>query len=211
MKTYERLLSAIVLAGFVASANVVADGYVAGYVTASDGSAVTSTSGECVRTTFNDAKDKREACGYKMQRAPAVEKSIEVVTTKTAASVTVKVGQKVVIGAGILFDYDSAELSNEGKAIIVERITSLGHKDNKADVKVIGHTDSTGPEGYNQKLSERRAQNVARYIEQMKQSPDTQVESLGMGESQPLASNDTSEGRTANRRVEITVVGVVAK
>ncbi len=65
MKTYEKLLSAMVLAGFVVSANVLADGYVAGYVTASDGSAVTSTSGECVRTTFKDAKDKRSQNGRK--------------------------------------------------------------------------------------------------------------------------------------------------
>lgn len=209
MKRYRYLLLAII-AGSLSLAGIAhADnhGVVEGYVTDSSGGVVTSTTGDCVRTTIKNAKDKLEDCGYK----PMVEKSVEVVATKTAVSATARVGKDVVIAAGILFDFDSAELSDDGKLVILERIASLGHKKNQAEVRVIGHTDSTGAEAYNQKLSERRAQSVASFIEQMKESPDTNVAYMGKGESEPLESNDTREGRAANRRVEIIAVGIIEK
>jgi len=124
-------------------------GMVNGYVTGSSG-VLMSTYEKCVRTTMKDSTNKLEACGYKQ---PMVEKSLEVVATKTAVSATKRVGKQVVLAAGILFDFDSAELSEDGKLIIVERIAALGHKENKAEIQVVGHTDSTGPAAHNQKLS----------------------------------------------------------
>jgi outer membrane protein OmpA-like peptidoglycan-associated protein len=201
------LIIALTIIGLSPLAAVHADnhGMVNGYVTDSAGGVVTSSSGDCVRTTPKDSMNKLEACGYK----PMVEESVEVVATKTAVSATKRIGQDVIIAAGILFGFDSAELSDNGKAIILERIAALGHKKNQAEVRVIGYTDSTGPEAYNQKLSERRALSVASFIEQMKESPDTNVEYVGMGEANPLQSNDTREGRAANRRVEIIAVGII--
>jgi len=68
---------------------------------------------------------------------------------------------------------------------------------------VTGHTDDRGSEAYNQGLSERRAATVAAYLEAA--YPDVNVTSQGLGESEPVESNGTPEGRQANRRVEVQV------
>jgi len=203
------LTLAVSLSAVAFSTSVFAgDEMVPTYVNSSSGEAVTSSSGECVRSTRKDSTDKREACGY----AKPMVKKMEIVTTPTAVSVTAKVDEEIVIAAAVLFAFDSAVLSDDGKLIIVERIARFSdYKKSNVEVKVIGHTDSTGPEAYNQVLSERRAQSVANFIEKMKQSPDANVEVSGMGESQPMASNDTREGRAANRRVKILVTGTAQK
>ena len=179
------------------------------YVNSSDGSPVTDTRGECVRTTRKDSTDKREACGY--EHPKPVVKSVEVVATPTAVSATARKADKVVVAAKILFDFDSDKLSDDGKAIIIERINALGHEENQAEITVVGHTCSMGPADYNMQLSERRAEAVADFIEQMKKSPDANVEHSGEGETNPIASNDTREGRQLNRRVTITAVGKLAE
>ncbi|MBK0397566.1 OmpA family protein [Limibaculum sp. M0105] len=74
-------------------------------------------------------------------------------------------------------------------------------------VEVIGHTDSTGSESFNLQLSERRANTVATELRARGITP-TRVTSFGVGESQPIASNATPEGRAQNRRVEIRIVPV---
>ncbi|CSC64054.1 outer membrane protein OmpA [Vibrio cholerae] len=74
----------------------------------------------------------------------------------------------------------------------------------QAKVEVVGHTDSTGSEAYNQKLSERRAQAVAKALEA--QGIDaSRISAKGLGESSPIASNATAEGREKNRRVELVI------
>lgn len=75
-------------------------------------------------------------------------------------------------------------------------------KRNNLNLKVVGHTDSTGTAAYNMKLSERRAQNVAKIIESAG-VPAGKITVEGKGETQPLMSNKTPEGRAANRRVEL--------
>ncbi len=73
------------------------------------------------------------------------------------------------------------------------------------NIKVTGHTDATGSEAYNQALSERRAAAVKTYLEN-KGIDGKRIATQGMGESQPVATNKTKEGRAENRRVEIEVV-----
>lgn len=72
----------------------------------------------------------------------------------------------------------------------------------KTYVDVIGHTDSKGSKQFNQRLSEERAKNVARYLESRAVISE-RVAAEGMGEADPIASNDTREGRASNRRLEI--------
>ncbi|MFZ0390502.1 MAG: OmpA family protein, partial [Calditrichia bacterium] len=72
-------------------------------------------------------------------------------------------------------------------------------------IVVAGHTDSQGNEAYNQLLSERRADAVREYLQTHMILPDQQYTSVGYGENQPVASNDTAEGRRQNRRVEIVI------
>lgn len=70
----------------------------------------------------------------------------------------------------------------------------------------MGHTDSVGPEEYNQRLSVRRAESVKAHL--VGQGIEAnRIYTEGKGESQPVADNSTKEGRAKNRRVEIEVVG----
>jgi outer membrane protein OmpA-like peptidoglycan-associated protein len=75
-------------------------------------------------------------------------------------------------------------------------------------VAVEGHTDSVGSDDYNQQLSERRAGSVRNFLVQ-NGVPLTVISAMGFGESQPVATNDTPEGRQTNRRVELVVTGEV--
>ena len=70
----------------------------------------------------------------------------------------------------------------------------------------VGHTDAIGTDGYNQSLSIRRVEAVKAYLVS-KGVPAGQIRTEGKGESQPVASNQTRDGRAQNRRVEIEVVG----
>lgn len=106
----------------------------------------------------------------------------------------------------ILFSFDNYSLSAEGKRIVAEHIKLL-NKNPNMKLKIIGHTDALGPEIYNQKLSERRALAVLKYISEKGISKD-RLEAIGMGEKQFIAVNkksdgaDNPEGRKYNRRVE---------
>ncbi len=108
------------------------------------------------------------------------------------------------------FATDSAALTDKAKSWLDERIGTYQRavqKDRIAQVRVIGHTDSRGAEAYNLVLSERRANAVARYLVD-NGIPAKLVVVEGKGESVPVASNDTEEGRARNRRVEIDVTTV---
>ncbi|MCH8137270.1 MAG: OmpA family protein, partial [Proteobacteria bacterium] len=72
---------------------------------------------------------------------------------------------------------------------------------------VVGHTDSSGSEAYNQSLSERRSSSVSHYL-QVQGIAGQRMISVGTGELRPIATNDTASGRQANRRVEITMVPI---
>lgn len=101
----------------------------------------------------------------------------------------------------VLFAFDSSDLTGGAQ----QRLHSLLPKLNEpgvASVKVIGYTDSVGSDAYNQKLSERRASSVAEYLISQGLAPN-KVTSQGRGESEPVADNDTDEGRAHNRRVEL--------
>ncbi|MNQ40449.1 Outer membrane porin F precursor [compost metagenome] len=103
----------------------------------------------------------------------------------------------------VLFAFDSAELTSSAKdqlAGIANRLVSA----NLVGAKVIGHTDNVGSDHYNQGLSERRAQSVADFLASQG-VPADKLSTQGMGESQPVADNDSDEGRAQNRRVEIQV------
>lgn len=103
----------------------------------------------------------------------------------------------------VLFGSDLDSLNSQSQAI-VERIgkTLLGV--GIQGVRVDGHADSSGKVAYNQQLSERRAQSVAKALVGVGM-PAQNIQSRGLGSSQPVANNRTSAGRTENRRVSIVV------
>ena len=105
---------------------------------------------------------------------------------------------------GVSFGFDKDELSPQAKMNLDEDLQKLSSQPNLG-ISVKGYTDSTGPEEYNQKLSERRAQAVHDYLASKGVSPE-RMKTYGYGESQPVADNSTAEGRALNRRAEITPV-----
>lgn len=101
----------------------------------------------------------------------------------------------------VLFAFDSAELMPAAQQRLRELLPKLDTP-SVATIKVIGHTDGVGSDSYNQGLSERRAASVAEYLISQGLAPD-KVTSQGRGKSEPVADNDTDEGRALNRRVEL--------
>ena len=98
------------------------------------------------------------------------------------------------------FDFDSAELKPAMESALTDVANQVLNSPGNEQVEVIGHTDSTGPEAYNQMLSERRAQAAVDFLGTKGVYNTT---AKGMGESAPIADNGTSAGRAMNRRVEI--------
>jgi outer membrane protein OmpA-like peptidoglycan-associated protein len=112
-------------------------------------------------------------------------------------------GIKITFDSGILFGFDSAELQPEAMANIKDLARVL-NKYPDTNILIEGDTDNTGSEEYNQKLSERRAKAVADYHKTLGVDP-SRISTVGLGESNPVATNDTEEGRRQNRRVEIAI------
>jgi len=111
----------------------------------------------------------------------------------------------VTLQAAALFDFDKAVLKPAGKASLDALVADLS-KVNVETVIAVGHTDATGSDSYNQRLSIRRVEAVKAYLVS-KGVPADRIKTEGKGESQPVASNQTREGRAQNRRVDIEVVG----
>ena len=111
---------------------------------------------------------------------------------------------KMVFKSDALFDFDKSTLKPEGKKNLDGLLTQI--KGMQLEVAIaVGHTDAIGTEPYNQALSERRAQAVKAYL--VSQGiPPGRVRTQGKGETEPVDTNDTEEGRAKNRRVEVTLV-----
>ncbi len=105
---------------------------------------------------------------------------------------------------GVNFEFDSAKLKASATAKL-DQASELLASHGSVVVEVAGHTDSVGPDSYNQGLSERRANSVRDYLVSKGISSD-RMSARGYGESRPVATNDTDEGRAQNRRVELIVL-----
>lgn len=106
--------------------------------------------------------------------------------------------------APVEFAFDSAAIPSSFRMELME-IAGLMKTRPDLDVLVVGHADAVGAEAYNQRLSERRAEAVAAYLEGRGIARD-RIRTRGEGESSPIASNETEAGRARNRRTELTVV-----
>jgi len=110
---------------------------------------------------------------------------------------------RVTLPQDLLFATDSTALRSDLQADLRSVAGNLNDYPN-SDVIVVGHTDSTGDAGYNQNLSERRAEAVS-YVLRDAGVAGSRLRTIGKGESQPIASNNSGAGRAQNRRVEIII------
>jgi len=138
--------------------------------------------------------------GKKMDKQAA-----EIERTVDGAEV-VKAGEGIIVkfDSGILFGFDQTALQPEAKTNITNLVKSLNENPD-TDILVIGHTDNKGTDQYNQGLSERRAEAVKNYAVSQGLASG-RVKTEGKSFHEPIADNDTEDGRAKNRRVEIVIV-----
>jgi outer membrane protein OmpA-like peptidoglycan-associated protein len=175
------------------------------YVRSSDGSVVRDGSGDCVRSS-DKTTVLLEECGYAAK--VVVKKSPEMVEVAVVESGTVL---EHVVVENIQFAFDSAELTAQAKTMLddaVARLTPYKEliRNQTTSVTITGYTDTSGPEDYNLKLSERRANAVADYMANSLGVDRGRMSVSGMGEANPIADNATRAGRIKNRRVEVDVI-----
>ncbi len=176
------------------------------------GKPVRDASGACVLTSGISHPDCMPKKVEPPKPAPAPVAPTPVVAPKPVeaakpAPQPVKVA--ITIQAEALFDSDKSVLKPDGKKSIDDAIGKM----KSIDVEMViatGHTDSVGTDAYNQKLSERRATTVKEYMVSQGITA-AKVTTLGKGETQPLASNKTADGRAKNRRVDIEFKGIQTK
>jgi len=111
-------------------------------------------------------------------------------------------GIEVTFASGLLFDFNSDRVRGEARHNLDALASSLD-KYPDTDLLVVGHTDAIGSDEYNQDLSIRRAESAARYLES--QGSRTRIQTRGLGEREPVATNSTEAGRQKNRRVEVAI------
>ena len=177
--------------------------------TDSQGVPVRDSQGECVLTSgipHPDCQPKKPAPKPAEPAKPAAPAAPPPAAKPAPKPAPASVKQTVVIQADALFDFDKSVVRPDGKKNIDEALGKL----KGVDVEMIiatGHTDNIGTDAYNQKLSERRAAAVKEYLVS-KGIPASKITTIGKGESQPVATNKTAEGRQKNRRVDIEFKGV---
>ncbi|MEO0443671.1 MAG: OmpA family protein [Pseudomonadota bacterium] len=199
-------VSAIVLTSAVISAGAFA--HSGDYIADGSGQKISDGFGNCIKSA--NGVDI-EACNPKPAPAPEPEPPKPAVKPpakpefKAAAPkpTLVKVTDTVSLSGDASFATNSDELTADGMAVLDSFVAGLGEVE-PVSIVLTGHADSRGSDTYNQALSERRARSVADYII-TKGVPASIVSASGAGETQPVASNDTVEGRAANRRVDIEV------
>ena len=104
----------------------------------------------------------------------------------------------------LLFDFDKSNVKEEYIPMLKTVINYV--TENNYDITIVGHTDSKGSNSYNDKLSMRRAMSVKEKLLELGLSPDRISGLEGRGELEPVASNETEEGRALNRRIEFNLI-----
>lgn len=117
-----------------------------------------------------------------------------------------RVGEGILItfDSGILFDHDSYALKSSTRENLNELAPTLLKYDD-TDLQVLGHTDNTGTDEYNQTLSVKRAGSVDNYLTSQGVA-SSRMATTGYGEADPIATNETEDGRQLNRRVEVVII-----
>jgi OOP family OmpA-OmpF porin len=163
-----------------------------GYMYDTFGKPAKDTYGECVKSIYRQ-RDAYPEC------------------EKVAEKKTEKYKDKAVLEGATHFDFDKYQLKPAGKQVLDDLVGRMKAKNaDLTGITVSGHTDSIGSEAYNMKLGQRRADTVKDYLVS-RGIPASKITTKSFGESQPVASNKTAEGRAKNRRAEVEVDAVITK
>lgn len=209
MELKKLILATLVSGGCIFSASqsfAASDLMSSGYAHDASGVVVRDNSGNCVRTSNWTSQSATKDCDAHLlpppvAAAPAPE---PVAQAPAPAEIAAIEPQKdpINISEKAGFDFDKAVLRAEDKQRLDAAIAELKTLPEDATVQITGYTDSVGTEEYNRELSMRRAQAAQDYL--VSNGVDQRrIVLSGMGESNPIASNDTAEGRAMNRRVEV--------
>jgi OOP family OmpA-OmpF porin len=178
-----------------------------GYAHDASGVVVRDNSGNCVRTSNWTSQSATAQCDAHLlppvAAAPAPEPE-PVAAAPAAAEIAAIEPRKdpINISEKAGFDFDRAVLRAEDRQRLDTAIAEMKNLPEDATIQVTGYTDSVGTEEYNRDLSMRRAQAAQEYL--VSNGVDQKrIVLSGMGESNPVASNDTADGRAMNRRVEV--------
>ena len=111
---------------------------------------------------------------------------------------------RVELPADVLFDFDKADIRSDAASALAQLATLIrAYPSGSATLE--GHTDSKGDDAYNQRLSERRAESVKRWLVEREGIDAGRLAPRGWGERKPVASNEDDAGRQRNRRVEVVI------
>jgi outer membrane protein OmpA-like peptidoglycan-associated protein len=138
-----------------------------------------------------------------LENALALELGANAITVTRVDEETLKLD----LSSEATFDINSADVKSNFRRSL-RKLASVVDQYDKTAVHLLGHTDSTGTESYNQKLSETRADAVSRALA-ASGVDRSRLRTVGYGESQPVSSNDTKAGRSQNRRVEVYLRSIV--
>ena len=111
-------------------------------------------------------------------------------------------GIRVTFASGLMFGFVSVVIQGDARANLDALAASLNKYDNSS-LLIAGHTDDVGSQAYNLGLSERRARSASRYL--YERGVDREISTVGIGETEPVASNASEDGRQRNRRVEVAI------
>lgn len=135
-----------------------------------------------------------------------MDKKAEKIEAELGEAATVeRVGEgiKIVFNEKLLFDFGKSSLQEANKQNL-QKFAEILKQNTDTDLLIVGHTDNVGSNTFNQTLSTQRAAAVSNYLEAAGVS-SSRLKIQGEGELQPIASNDTEQGRMQNRRVEIAI------
>jgi OOP family OmpA-OmpF porin len=180
-----------------------------GYVYDASGKVARDSAGKCVQTPAWNKDNATKECHPELfpepkAAAPEPAPAPKAVVVPPPPPPTPKV---MVFEAAALFAVNKANLTPTGEQKIKEyREQARAELSAAKTIKITGHTDSSGPAEYNQKLSVKRAEAVRDYLISLG-ADASKMEVSGMGEDKPIADNKTAAGRAQNRRVEVEVTG----
>jgi outer membrane protein OmpA-like peptidoglycan-associated protein len=137
--------------------------------------------------------------GHKM------DKQAKEIENKVPGAKVERVGEGIVVefSEKILFGFNQSNLSANASSNL-DKLTTILKEYPDTDIEIQGHTDSKGTDEYNMTLSEKRAGSVATYL-RAKGISSSRIRTKGYGETAPVASNDTEDGRAQNRRVNFLI------